>query len=97
MGAAVASAHGQRYHHRVIGMDGGKSGWVAVELDGGVFAAAHIHPTAAGAVDAARNASVIGIDIPIGMPADGVRRADVEARNRVGPRRSSVFNVPILA
>jgi len=75
-------------------MDAWAKGWVAVVLLDGAFAGASIHPTAAGAVDASKDASVIGMDIPIGMPSGGVRRADAEARARVGPRRSSVFNVP---
>ncbi len=38
---------------------------------------------------------VIGVDIPIGHVAGGVRRADVEARRFVGPRRAaSVFAAP---
>lgn len=75
-------------------MDAWTKGWVAVSLLDGAFAGASIHPTAAGAIEAAKDASAIGIDIPIGMPSDGVRQADVAARGRVGPRRSSVFNVP---
>lgn len=79
---------------RVAGMDGWKSGWVSVALLNGAFIAAAIHETAAAAIDAHRDALVIGLDIPIGMPAAGIRRADAAARERVGPRRSSVFNVP---
>jgi predicted RNase H-like nuclease len=36
-----------------------------------------------------------GIDIPIGLPQSGPRRCDVEARQMVGPRRSSVFPAPV--
>jgi predicted RNase H-like nuclease len=38
--------------------------------------------------------AVIGVDIPIGDVAGGVRRADVEARRFVGPRGASVFAAP---
>jgi predicted RNase H-like nuclease len=38
---------------------------------------------------------VVGIDIPIGLPATGARACDVEARAMIGPRRSSVFPVPL--
>lgn len=75
-------------------MDAWAKGWVAVVLVDGAFAGASIHPKAADAIAAAHDASVIGIDIPIGLPSTGVRRADAEARTRVGPRRSSVFDVP---
>lgn len=35
------------------------------------------------------------IDIPIGLAPGGPRRADREARQRLGPRRSSVFPAPV--
>jgi predicted RNase H-like nuclease len=35
------------------------------------------------------------IDIPIGLASEGPRRADVEARRQLGPRRSSVFPAPV--
>lgn len=34
------------------------------------------------------------VDIPIGLASGGPRRADVEARRLLGPRRSSVFPAP---
>ncbi len=37
------------------------------------------------------------IDIPIGLPADGPRRCDLEARRLLGPRRSSIFPAPVRA
>ena len=41
------------------------------------------------------DANVIAVDIPIGIPAEGARPADTEARRFVGPRSSSVFTTPI--
>jgi predicted RNase H-like nuclease len=41
------------------------------------------------------DARVIAVDIPIGIPAEGVRPADVAARRFVGPRAASVFTTPI--
>ena len=41
--------------------------------------------------------TAIAVDIPIGLPARGARRCDVEARQRLGPRRSSVFPAPVRA
>ncbi len=35
-----------------------------------------------------------GVDMPIGLAGGGPRRADMEARRRLGPRRSSVFPAP---
>ena len=45
-------------------------------------------------LDALAEARVIGVDIPIGLPAEGQRRADLEARRFVGGRRSSAFFAP---
>lgn len=39
----------------------------------------------------------VGIDMPIGLPRDGSRPCDVEARRRLGARRSSVFPTPARA
>ncbi len=78
----------------VVGADGARGGWVAVSLDGGRFTGASTHPTAAALVAACPAAVVIGIDTPIGLPTDGVRAADREARRLVGARRSSVFAAP---
>jgi len=40
------------------------------------------------------NADAYGIDMPIGLPERGRRRADESAQAFVGPRRSSVFFAP---
>lgn len=39
--------------------------------------------------------SLVAVDIPIGLPDTGTRRADVLARRRLGPRASSVFPTPV--
>ena len=41
--------------------------------------------------------TVVAIDIPIGLPKEGPRQCDTEARKLLGPRRSSVFRAPIRA
>lgn len=80
---------------RVLGVDAaGKHGWVGIVVDGDGFVGAR-----AGAlrsiIDWAEPVAVIGVDIPIGHVAGGVRRADVEARRFVGARRAaSVFAAP---
>jgi predicted RNase H-like nuclease len=38
---------------------------------------------------------VIAVDMPIGLPDEGRRSCDAEARRRLGARRSSVFPVPV--
>lgn len=39
--------------------------------------------------------SVVAIDMPIGLPDDGIRKADVLARRFIRPRSSSVFDTPV--
>ena len=80
---------------RVVGMDAaGKYGWLAVVLDDDGFVGARLGSLRE-LVAWAEPVDVIGIDIPIGHTADGVRQADVEARRFVGPKRaSSVFAAP---
>jgi predicted RNase H-like nuclease len=43
------------------------------------------------------DADVVAVDIPIGVPEAGPRRADQAARRFVGPRASSVFTTPVRA
>ena len=80
----------------VIGVDGCARGWVFVRLEDGAFASAARHAHFAGGVAAARDAAVIGVDMPIGYPSspDQPRAADVAARGVLGRRASAVFSVP---
>jgi predicted RNase H-like nuclease len=41
------------------------------------------------------DARVVAVDIPIGIPDEGARPADVAARRFVGPRAASVFTTPV--
>ena len=38
----------------------------------------------------------VGVDMPIGLPDEELRRSDIEARELLGPRRSSLFWTPPL-
>lgn len=38
----------------------------------------------------------VGVDMPIGLPGKDLRRSDIEARELLGPRRSSLFWTPPL-
>ena len=75
----------------VIGADVWGHGWVAVRLEDGAAAAVSAFPTLAELVTEVAQATVIGLDIPIGLPDPPPRRADGAARDFVGSRRSSVF------
>ena len=41
--------------------------------------------------------AALAVDMPIGLPDDGPRLADQQARRRLGARRSSVFPTPVRA
>lgn len=78
----------------VVGVDGCRSGWVAVQLSGGRFARALFCSDFAGIIERAESAAVIAVDIPIGLPTVGERRADTAARALLGRGASSVFLTP---
>jgi predicted RNase H-like nuclease len=62
-------------------------------------AALELLPTFADVVVAAdrEEASCVGVDMPIGLPANGPRTSDFEARALLGARRSSLFPTPVAA
>jgi predicted RNase H-like nuclease len=71
----------------VAGVDGCPAGWiVATEQDLRVLPELH-----------RGMACVVGVDMPIGLPAMSSRACDLEARAFLGPRRSSVFPTPARA
>jgi predicted RNase H-like nuclease len=78
----------------VAGVDACRGGWIAVVLDADHFADSISAPTFVDLLGSVPDASVVGVDIPIGLPSEGARAADVAARVFVGPRRSSVFPTP---
>lgn len=80
-----------------VGVDACKTGWIAVVLRAGAAPEAHHLPTIDAVGAAVPDAEAIAIDIPIGLPDADRRRADVEAKAKLGPRRSSVFFTPVRA
>ena len=78
----------------VAGVDGTRTGWVAVSLTDGKFADARLFPSFEEVLETLSGVDMIAADIPIGLPITGQRRADQEARRILGPRRNSVFFVP---
>ncbi len=77
-----------------VGLDGWRNGWIGIALERGRFVAADSFSDVTAAAVAFAGASVFAIDIPIGLPAAGHRRADLEARRLLGRRRSTVFLAP---
>jgi predicted RNase H-like nuclease len=72
---------------RVVGVDACRGGWVAWEPGGSPV----VKRSFAEILLAFRAASVVAVDIPIGLPKSEPRAADLAAREFVGARRSSVF------
>jgi len=83
----------------VAGIDGARGGWVVVTVtrdgigEADVRVVPDLHAVLA-QIEEGRLAAA-AIDIPIGLAPVGPRRADVEARRRLGARRSSVFPAPV--
>jgi predicted RNase H-like nuclease len=75
----------------VAGVDACKGGWAAIVVEDDRFTGSLLAATFAQLLDALADAAAVGVDIPIGLPGDGARGADLAARAFVGPRRSSVF------
>ena len=85
----------------VAGVDGCRRGWVAAvgRVDGRGAPTVSVVSWFGELVASVERGELVAVavDIPIGLPARGPRRCDVEARRRLGPRRSSVFPAPVRA
>src|SRR5262245_42702470 len=86
----------------VLGLDGCKRGWVGVRLDLDQAAppAARFYRTFGEALTDSDCPAVIAVDMPIGFleaAERGGRQCERLARQRLGPRRSSVFSAPTRA
>lgn len=80
-----------------IGVDGTRGRWIAVALGhDGLFASAILVDTLEEVMEAFTEARVIAMDVPIGLPTEGARAADLEAKMLLGPRRSTIFPAPPL-
>lgn len=77
------------------GVDGCKGGWFVALLDG-ERAGFDLCLTFKDVWERFRHARRLFVDIPIGLPADHVRLADIEARQALPTgRKSSIFNTPV--
>jgi predicted RNase H-like nuclease len=89
--------------HVAVGVDATPDGWVAVRMRDHEYRRVDRYADDDAAVSAFRDlwtehadADVILVDAPIGLPDDMAARApEREARDRLGARSRSVFNVPI--
>lgn len=69
------------------GVDGCRTGWVVATRAG-----ARVVPTIADVLGAGH--TVVGVDMPIGLPGAEARAADLEARRFLSPRGSTIFPTP---
>ena len=81
----------------VAGADVTKGRWVVLVLEDGQFKRALVAEHLIHLRQRLGPVDLVALDIPIGLPEgrrDWPRKADLEAREFVGPRRSSVFLAP---
>ena len=84
----------------VAGVDCCKGRWLLVRADAAGqlrIQDVSIISTFRELIAATRECAAIAVDIPIGLPTNEPRAADVEARKAIGPRRNSVFPAPMRA
>lgn len=81
---------------RVGGVDGCRAGWVLATAPAAATARSRIDievlPDFAAVLE--RDLALVAVDMPMGLPDEGVRACDVAARRALGPRRASVFPTP---
>ena len=82
----------------VVGVDGWRNGWIAVSVPvdsptAGDIAIASYEDFAA-LLDDHEGARLIGVDIPLSLPAGAQRASDAALRGHLGARSSSLFPTP---
>jgi predicted RNase H-like nuclease len=86
----------------LAGVDGCPAGWAVVwrRLDGDEAAAFSVAADFASILDDPRQAAIVAVDMPIGLPdrvGKGGRGPEAAVRPLLGERQSSVFSVPSRA
>jgi predicted RNase H-like nuclease len=81
-----------------VGVDGCPGGWLAVTEAPDGSLTARVVATFAALIRSLPSTAVFGVDIPIGLPEEGARQCEKDARRLLGrPRMSSVFSAPLRA
>ena len=81
---------------RLAGVDGCRGGWLCILKDTETGAVtAEVFGSARELFSQEPAPAVLTIDIPIGLPEEGSRTCDTEARALLGPRGRSVFPAPV--
>jgi predicted RNase H-like nuclease len=82
----------------VIGVDGCPGGWIGAQVDADGRVRWQVLPLDLDVGQLAKQSDAVAVDIPIGLPTSGYRRADVAAKQRLGySAASSVFFTPVRA
>jgi predicted RNase H-like nuclease len=77
-----------------VGVDACDGGWIAAVGAEDAALEFRFFPAISELSEQVPDAGIVAIDIPIGLPLVGARRADSEARRFLGRSSSSVFPVP---
>jgi predicted RNase H-like nuclease len=94
VGAPTPAVEPLRPPRPVLGVDACPAGWVGVLLGPEGRPRVHVARSIAELLDLVReqaSPAVVAIDIPIGLPDAGGRRADAEARRALAGKASSLF------
>ena len=78
----------------VAGVDGCRGGWVAAVWSAGGVEWRALPLAFADLLAGLADCGTVAVDVPIGLPASGYRRCDLDAKAALGAGRSSVFLVP---
>jgi predicted RNase H-like nuclease len=80
----------------IAGVDGAGDRWVIAVLRGDAVSWV-VAQHAAAVLEVVAGCAAVGVDVPIGLPEQGPRRCDLEARRRLGRAAASIFHAPIRA
>lgn len=83
-----------RTKNTVAGVDGAKGEWVVAHFDG-TRVEWTLAPDVETVLDSTSGCTVVGVDMPLSMPASGYRASEVQAKQFLGPARSSIFHTPV--
>lgn len=79
----------------ILGIDGCPAGWYVTRSSDGAITGT-VYARFADILAATPPASIIAVDIPVGLTAQGSRQCDILARRELGPKRgASVFPAPL--
>jgi predicted RNase H-like nuclease len=78
----------------IAGVDGAGDRWVIATLREDAVSWAVVQHAAA-VLETVAGCAAVGVDVPIGLPEQGPRRCDVEARRRLGRAAASIFLAPV--